>query len=58
MNLGAFAVAASTGRTLNDFDGLGRAQPLIGLAMVIFLLSLVGSKRTGNTPCADQPGIH
>jgi len=42
MNLGAFAVAASTGRTLNDFDGLGRAQPLIGLAMVIFLLSLVG----------------
>ncbi|MEC9387882.1 MAG: NADH-quinone oxidoreductase subunit N [Pseudomonadota bacterium] len=42
MNLGAFAVAASTGRTLNDFDGLGRAQPLIGIAMVVFLLSLVG----------------
>ena len=42
MNLGAFAVAATTGRTLNDFDGLGRTRPLIGLAMVIFLLSLVG----------------
>ncbi|HCA10517.1 MAG TPA: oxidoreductase, partial [Marinobacter adhaerens] len=42
MNLGAFAVAANIGRTLNDFDGLGRAQPLIGIAMVVFLLSLVG----------------
>lgn len=42
MNLGAFAVAATTGRTLNDFDGLGRARPLMGIAMVIFLLSLVG----------------
>ncbi|MAX31667.1 MULTISPECIES: NADH-quinone oxidoreductase subunit N [Halomonadaceae] len=42
MNLGAFAVAAATGRTLNDFDGLGRARPIMGIAMVIFLLSLVG----------------
>ncbi|GGY61839.1 NADH-quinone oxidoreductase subunit N [Marinobacter zhanjiangensis] len=42
MNLGAFAVAAATGRTLNDFSGLGRARPLMGIAMVIFLLSLVG----------------
>lgn len=42
MNLGAFAVAANAGRTLSDFDGLGRSQPLIGIAMVIFLLSLVG----------------
>lgn len=42
MNLGAFAVAGITGRTLSDFDGLGRAEPLIGTAMVIFLLSLVG----------------
>ena len=42
MNLGAFAVAATTGRTLSDFDGLGRTRPLIGIAMVIFLLSLVG----------------
>ncbi|MDK8463268.1 NADH-quinone oxidoreductase subunit N [Marinobacter sp. SS13-12] len=42
MNLGAFAVAATTGRTLNDFDGLGRTRPLMGIAMVMFLLSLVG----------------
>ena len=42
MNLGAFAVAAATGRTLNDFGGLGRSRPLTGIAMVIFLLSLVG----------------
>jgi len=42
MNLGAFAVAAATGRTLNDFGGLGRARPLMGIAMVVFLLSLVG----------------
>ncbi len=42
MNLGAFAVVAATGRTLNDFDGLGRTRPLTGIAMVIFLLSLVG----------------
>lgn len=42
MNLGAFAVAAATGRTLNDFGGLGRARPFMGIAMVIFLLSLVG----------------
>lgn len=42
MNLGAFAVAAATGRTLNEFGGLGRARPLMGIAMVMFLLSLVG----------------
>lgn len=42
MNLGAFAVAAATGRTLSDFDGLGRTRPVMGIAMVIFLLSLVG----------------
>ncbi|PAU77035.1 oxidoreductase [Halovibrio salipaludis] len=42
MNLGAFAVTAATGRTLSDFGGLGRARPLMGIAMVIFLLSLVG----------------
>ncbi|XGA81366.1 NADH-quinone oxidoreductase subunit N [Halomonas sp. CH40] len=42
MNLGAFAVVATTGRSLKDFDGLGRGRPLIGIAMVIFLLSLVG----------------
>ncbi|WP_341581580.1 NADH-quinone oxidoreductase subunit N [Marinobacter metalliresistant] len=42
MNLGAFAVTAATGRTLNDFGGLGRAKPVTGIAMVVFLLSLVG----------------
>ncbi|MEX1198273.1 MAG: NADH-quinone oxidoreductase subunit N [Pseudohongiellaceae bacterium] len=42
MNLGAFAIVASAGRTLGEFGGLGRAQPLMGIAMVIFLLSLVG----------------
>lgn len=42
MNLGAFAVVAATGRTLKDFDGLGRGRPLMGIAMVVFLLSLVG----------------
>ena len=42
MNLGAFAVVAATGRTLKDFEGLGRGRPLMGMAMVVFLLSLVG----------------
>ncbi|MGM0982095.1 MAG: NADH-quinone oxidoreductase subunit N [Pseudomonadota bacterium] len=42
MNLGAFAVVAVTGRTLSDFNGLGRTRVLMGVAMVIFLLSLVG----------------
>lgn len=42
MNLGAFAVAAATGRTLEAFRGLGRTRPVIGIAMVVFLLSLVG----------------
>lgn len=42
MNLGAFAIAALTGRTLSDFEGLGRSRPLMGIAMVVFLLSLVG----------------
>ena len=42
MNLGAFAVVALTGRILSDFNGLGRTRVLMGIAMVIFLLSLVG----------------
>lgn len=42
MNLGAFAVVALAGRDLRDFAGLGRAVPLAGAAMVIFLISLVG----------------
>ena len=48
MNLGAFAVVAAlqkrTGVTsaLATFAGLGRREPLLGILMTLFLLSLVG----------------
>ncbi len=42
MNLGAFAIVAGAGRTLDAFQGVGRLRPLTGVAMVVFLLSLVG----------------
>ncbi|MBA3910745.1 MAG: oxidoreductase [Rhodobacter sp.] len=42
MNLGAFAVVMVGGRDLEDFRGFGRARPMTGVAMVIFLLSLTG----------------
>ncbi len=42
MNLGAFAVVMRVGRTLDSFKGIGRKSHVIGVAMVIFLLSLVG----------------
>ena len=42
MNLGAFAITQRTGRTLATFTGLGRARPAVGVAMVVFLLSLTG----------------
>lgn len=42
MNLGAFAVVMHTGRTLDVFTGLGRKNIAIGIAMVVFLLSLAG----------------
>ncbi|PHS22780.1 MAG: oxidoreductase [Robiginitomaculum sp.] len=42
MNLGAFAVVMGTGRTLDDFSGMGRRHIAMGVAMVVFLLSLVG----------------
>jgi len=48
MNLGAFAVVAAlqkrTGVTssLNTFAGLGRREPILGLLMTLFLLSLTG----------------
>ncbi len=48
MNLGAFAVVAAlqkrTGVTsqLDTFAGLGRKEPLLGILMVLFLLSLTG----------------
>jgi len=42
MNLGAFAVVMRTGRTLGVFSGVGRRYVILGVAMVVFLLSLVG----------------
>jgi NADH-quinone oxidoreductase subunit N len=42
MNIGAFAVVMLAGRDLRDFAGLGRSRPAVGVAMVIFLISLVG----------------
>lgn len=42
MNLGAFAMLADTGRTLDAVRGLGRSRPFFAAAMVVFLLSLVG----------------
>ena len=48
MNLGAFAVVAAlqkrTGVTssLDTFAGLGRREPLLGVLMTLFLLSLTG----------------
>ena len=47
MNLGAFTVAQAVrdqtgGEMIDDFQGLGAREPLLGIAMVIFLLSLTG----------------
>lgn len=42
MNLGAFAVVMQTGRTLDTFKGIGRRHVMMGIAMLVFLLSLVG----------------
>ncbi|QIN84475.1 NADH-quinone oxidoreductase subunit N [Rubrobacter tropicus] len=42
MNIGAFAIVALSGTTLRNFAGLGRARPAAGVAMVVFLISLVG----------------
>jgi len=42
MNLGAFAVVMSVGRTLDTFSGIGNKKVLMGIAMVVFLLSLAG----------------
>ncbi|HDZ36710.1 MAG TPA: NADH-quinone oxidoreductase subunit N, partial [Marinobacter sp.] len=42
MNLGAFAVVMRVGRTLDAFSGIGRTNPVLGVAMVVFLLSLAG----------------
>jgi NADH-quinone oxidoreductase subunit N len=48
MNLGAFAVLIALGRrgepceTLEDLAGMGWRQPLLGVAMTVFMLSLAG----------------
>jgi len=48
MNLGAFAVVAALQRrpgvtsALETFAGLGRREPLLGILMTLFLLSLTG----------------
>ncbi len=42
MNMGAFAVVARVGRTLEAFAGFGRTSPWGGIALVVCLLSLVG----------------
>lgn len=42
MNLGAFAIIQGTGRTLDDFTQVGHIRPVTGVAMTIFLMSLVG----------------
>ena len=42
MNLGAFTIALFVGRDLRSFTGFGRTNPVAGVAMVVFLISLVG----------------
>lgn len=42
MNLGVFAVVMRVGRDLDAYEGVGRFSPALGVAMVVFLLSLVG----------------
>ena len=53
MNMGAFAIVAVVARqgedtlSLEDYSGLGASQPLLGLFLTIFLLSLAGFPGTG-----------
>lgn len=42
MNLGAFAVVLAVGSEVGDLEGMGRNRPWLGVAMVVFLLSLTG----------------
>ena len=42
MNLGGFAIVLQAGRDLRAFTGFGSTNPAAGVAMVIFLVSLVG----------------
>jgi len=53
MNVGAFAVISHIGGkgeryvTLEDYEGLGRRNPLLAATLTIFLLSLIGIPITG-----------
>jgi len=53
MNLGAFAIVISVGHQgedrlqIEDYAGFGWSQPLLGVFMTIFLLSLAGFPGTG-----------
>ncbi len=42
MNIGAFAIVLFAGRDMEMIAGLGRRAPMLGIAMVVFLLSLAG----------------
>ncbi len=42
MNIGAFSVVLLAGRDIDAIRALGRRAPMLGVAMVIFLLSLAG----------------
>ena len=48
MNTGAFAVVIALGKrgepneSLDDYDGVGLRQPLLGICMTVFMLSLAG----------------
>jgi NADH-quinone oxidoreductase subunit N len=47
MNMGAFAVVIylqgkGEGERIEDFQGMGRRQPVLAFAMMVFLLSLAG----------------
>ncbi len=42
MNIGAFAIVLLAGRDLDRIRGLGRSSVMLGVAMVVFLLSLAG----------------
>jgi NADH-quinone oxidoreductase subunit N len=53
MNIGAFAVVIAVGRQgeenplIEDYAGLGHRQPLLGVLLTLFLLSLAGFPGTG-----------
>jgi NADH-quinone oxidoreductase subunit N len=53
MNIGAFAVVIAVGRQgeenplIEDYAGLGQRQPMLGVLLTLFLLSLAGFPGTG-----------